>query len=138
MEVKWWLGRARNFDLTPDIIDKQKYGRQVVSWWHSIQPTWRKGDGALPRAVYIDNSGDSGDGTGWETLTRGGPNGFFIIMLMFCWWGLQDRDSQEWKAATADLQRCIERMAVRSEKRRPEPIGEVSRAEKAAAKRRRK
>lgn len=72
------------------------------------------------------------DGLGeWGSLKRGGPNGLFIVMIVFWWWGSADGAlSQEWKAATTDLRRCLERLAVMSAKRPPEAIGEVGRAER--------
>lgn len=82
--------------------------------------------------VRDDRGEDDEDSSGeWESVKRGGPNGLFIVMLVFWWWGTADGAvSQEWKTATTDLRRCLERMAVMSAKRLPEPVGEVGRAEK--------
>lgn len=90
----------------------------------------------MPRTIYVNGDGAND----WETLRRGGPNGFFVVMLAFWWWGAAEKEagefSEEWMVATADLRRCLERMAVTSEKRPPETVGEVGRAEMAKRRKR--
>lgn len=131
-QVKYWISRARKYTIVPDLEGVPRYAATLLSWWDSIQPAWRRGDGSRPQAIYVNRNPDKDeDVDDWAELKKGGPNGFFIILLAFSWWGRSDeKDIQEWNIATADLRRCLERMSVSSEKRPPPQVGEVSTAEK--------
>src|ERR1700683_2697512 len=60
-----------------------------MKWWAHLQPEWQ-GDGPIfPR--------DASEGADWTELQKGGPNGFFLISLGYCWWGSAaiDHDGNE-------------------------------------------
>lgn len=131
-QVKFWISRARKYSIIPEIEEVSVYATTLLSWWDSIQPEWRKGDGSRPQAIYVNRDPDKDeDVSDWAELKKSGPNGFFIVMLAFSWWGRSDeKDLREWNLATADLRHCLERMCISSEKRPAPPVGEVSTAEK--------
>lgn len=129
-QVGWWIARHRKLTTLPPKTDAAAFERDVLLWWNDVQPAWRKGTGSLPVARYQPPSGSDEDVNGWDCLRKSGPNGFFLIILAFHWWGCSAGMSHQWKTGVADLRRCLERLSVSSRKRTPEPIGDVSRSEK--------
>jgi hypothetical protein len=79
-ELNTWLKNGRKMNLVPDISDNvATFGDAWMQWWSSLQPEWR-GDG--PNFSHdIPKSGG-----GWQELRKGGQNGFYLILLSFCWW----------------------------------------------------
>ena len=80
-EIGSWLKNGRKkYSLTPKITGVYKYKKAWYSWWRGLQPAWRLlKSGALSQEVP-----DTGEE--WDSLRRGGPNGFFMIIMAFSWW----------------------------------------------------
>jgi hypothetical protein len=60
-QFSWWTKRARNLSNTPQILDISSFSTQYISWWGTI----------ATKGSYI-----------------GGPNGFFVAMMLLRWWGV--------------------------------------------------
>lgn len=75
-----------------------------------MQPTFRKGDGNIPMAIY-----NTDDGSAWDPLRKSGPNGLVSVMTLLVWWGqaLLDRtqyqtdSSVEWRRMVFDVKACF-------------------------------
>lgn len=97
-----WLKWGRQYTKSPDIRDAEDYASRLLSWWHQLQPGWRRGTGTLPHHQYNGN---------WDTLRKGGKNGMLTVLIMFTWWGrCAAIDWQAWTAATDDLGKSLRGM----------------------------
>jgi hypothetical protein len=89
--INAWLKGGRKFQAMPIIgmSDAGTFGDFWMKWWAHLQPDWR-GDGPVL-------SRDAPEGADWTELQKGGPNGFFLVLLSYCWWGSAaiDDDSDE-------------------------------------------
>lgn len=68
-----------------------------MDWWAHLQPEWR---GVYPLASQPPEDSD------WSELRKGGPNGFFILLLSFVWWGKAIESMEEhkiWLEFSGDL-----------------------------------
>ncbi|KAI0042929.1 hypothetical protein FA95DRAFT_1466290, partial [Auriscalpium vulgare] len=81
-EVKVWFKGGRKPAKPPPLKSVSEYADNWLSWWTSMQPDWRKGDGSWPLERPV---GDEAY-TGWEALCRGGSHGFFIVIISLSWW----------------------------------------------------
>ncbi|KAI0047217.1 hypothetical protein FA95DRAFT_1473861, partial [Auriscalpium vulgare] len=81
-EVHAWQKRGKKATYSPDIKSLAEYGNTWLSWWISMQPEWRVGDGCWPleRAEGEETYSD------WEALCRGGRTGFFVVVMSLSWW----------------------------------------------------
>ncbi|KAI0755868.1 hypothetical protein BC629DRAFT_1275188, partial [Irpex lacteus] len=77
--VKAWIQRHRKYDKPPSDMDAKEFEGRWKAWWETLQPAWRKM--SWPPAQPVELLG--GD---WETLDKGGCNGFFTIILTLVWW----------------------------------------------------
>lgn len=79
--INAWLKCGRKFQTMPIIStsDAGAFGDSWMKWWAHLQPKWR-GDGPV-------FSRDASEGADWTELQKGGANGFFLILLGYCWWG---------------------------------------------------
>ena len=88
-----------------------------------MQPEFRKGEGMLPKEIYVDGGG-SGDV--WAPLRKGGPNGFISVLTLLVWWGqccaAQNRweESTEslWGAVVLDVTKSLEMIVSKAGKKR--------------------
>lgn len=78
-EVAAWLKNGRKYTITPKISDPDKYKASWQNWWQGLQPQWR----LLNDGTFLQKVPDIGEE--WEALRRGGPNGFFMVVLAFSW-----------------------------------------------------
>lgn len=113
-EWSQWAAKTRNgarqYDAIPFIADSADLGFAVAKWWNEMQPTFRKGDGNIPAAIY-----NTDDGSVWDPLRRSGPNGLVSIMTLLVWWGqaLLDRtqyqtdSSVDWRRMVSDVKACF-------------------------------
>lgn len=101
---------ARPYDAIPFIPDSAELGIAVAKWWNKMQPTFRRGTGNIPMAIY-----DVDDGSVWDPLRKSGPNGIVSVLTLLVWWGqaIQDRtqyqtdSSAEWRAIILDVTACM-------------------------------
>jgi len=76
-ELEWWWGRGRqNLKNSPGIEDGKAFGKTLIKYWTSLQPSWR-GPG-LSKNVPNDHV--------WATYAVPGPNGLFLIIVCISWW----------------------------------------------------
>lgn len=89
------------------------FSLQWLSWWNSLQPTWRRNTtaGALPKKAY---TGDL------RSLRKGGPNGFVTALLGLQAWGAADHDSL-WLETVRDVRECLTSFLVATGKRKDGP-----------------
>lgn len=79
-EINTWLKNGRKFSAMPDVTNTvDAFGETWTNWWVHLQPKWR---GKAPPF-----STDAPEGADWSSLQKGGPNGFFLVLLAYCWWG---------------------------------------------------
>jgi hypothetical protein len=135
-EMDVWLKSGRKFHAMPDLTNNAaQFGAAWVEWWSHLQPEWRGKGPVFSTNVPEDAS--------WTELQKGGANGFFLILLSYCWWGsaVLDADGNEieptysqWLKVFRDIEWVLESMVKRldqSLKRvRKEVEGEPSRARK--------
>ena len=101
-----------------------------------MQPTFRQGEGNIPKAIY-----DVEHGAVWDPLRKSGPNGLVSIMTLLVWWGqaildrtqYQKDSSTEWREIVRDVKACFSSIltttVARQAKKRK---GKVSDTEKPA------
>ena len=71
--MKWHRMYSRG-----DNVDAEKFGKSVLNWWITIQPTTRKDWPPVYNSLPEDFS--------FEYFNHGGPNGAFLVVLCLCWW----------------------------------------------------
>lgn len=81
----------------PDVV-VSSYATSWMKWWVYLQPKWR-GEELL---CEVPEDPD------WSELRKGGPNGFFIILISFAWWGQainleDDLEAGSWFEAYEDI-----------------------------------
>lgn len=109
-DIDLWLKNGRKFHAMPVLANPvEAFGKAWPKWWAHLQPAWR-GEGPA-------FSTDTPEECDWTELMKGGPNGFFLILLSYGWWGVGavDADSNEiqpafdeWKSAFQDLDWVLE------------------------------
>lgn len=79
----WFQYGRRQWDKMPHIAedDLEQYADDWWKWWCELQPPFRGKD---PRTMSRVQNADAE----WSQLLKGGPNGFFIILLAVGWWSL--------------------------------------------------
>lgn len=105
-EIDIWLKNGRKFNAMPNLTNSSSvFGAAWVKWWAHLQPEWR-GKGPVFNCEVPE------DAT-WTELQKGGPNGFFLILLSYCWWGsavLDDEGNEiepfysEWVKSLTDIE----------------------------------
>ena len=68
---------ARDFSRG-DNVDAERFGKQVIEWWLTIQPTARKQWPPVYSPFPMDFS--------FDYFNRGGPNGVFLMIVCLLWW----------------------------------------------------
>lgn len=61
-----------------DAVDAEKFGRKVIEWWLTIQPTTRK--------AWPPTYGPLPEDFSFDYFKCGGPNGVFLVILCLTWW----------------------------------------------------
>lgn len=83
-----------------------------------MQPPFRRGEGATPKAIY-----DVEDGTVWDPLRKSGPNGLVSVLTLLVWWGqaiqdrsqYQDDSSVQWRETILDVKACLSSILATTE-----------------------
>jgi hypothetical protein len=102
------MKKHRDYDAMPDLsMQIDDFSTDWWQWWEILQPEWR-GDGP-------DFSRDIPEDASWTEICKGGPNGFFIILLSIAWWGVavQDQSSGiqgDWYDAYEDVSWVLDSM----------------------------
>jgi hypothetical protein len=102
--VSHWLKHGRKYTKPPVITNSQDYGNAWLAWWATLQPTWRRGSGTLPSAIYQCENED------WGKLRLSGKNGMFLVLVSMVWWGRANGMKSHWSAAVTDVKRVLESM----------------------------
>ena len=96
MQVRQWIQAHRQYEKPP-AVKTTEYGVAWRLWWRELQPAVRlDAAGELQRP-----SADVVQGGSWGVLRRGGPNGFFLVLLALGWWVRAAVDKQDVKDAFA-------------------------------------
>jgi hypothetical protein len=106
-QVSDWMQRHRLWDKAPPIDKASEFGAMWKGWWISLQPGWRIMDSwPLAQTGPVEE--------GWETLMKGGGNGFALILLSLSWWMMREKDetrgATESTAAFEDVQWALQQM----------------------------
>jgi hypothetical protein len=92
----------------------EDFGTAWVKWWSKLQPVWRG-----PGPVFSTDTADIPEDNPWPELEKGGPNGFFLVLLSYGWWGAAATDAtgkeieptySEWKNQFTDIEWALENM----------------------------
>jgi hypothetical protein len=98
-EIGIWIKGGRKYDAMPTVaIDT--YSTAWADWWAYLQPEWRGETYPLEVKPPVDSESD------WSQLRKGGPNGIFILLLSFLWWGQtvkSPEDNRTWLEFYVDL-----------------------------------
>lgn len=73
--VAWWRSRARP-SRTPPFNDFESLTKDIIQWWVTLQPRWRK----IKPGKTVRNEGD------WEDLYQPGLNGLLNVVILAHWW----------------------------------------------------
>ncbi|KAJ8472367.1 hypothetical protein ONZ51_g8553 [Trametes cubensis] len=96
MQVRQWIQAHRQYEKPPT-VKATEYGATWVLWWRELQPEIRlDAAGGLQRPPVDVLKGGS-----WGVLRRGGPNGFFLVLLALSWWVKSAVDGRDVKNAFA-------------------------------------
>jgi hypothetical protein len=107
-EIALWISRTRSYANLPTIENCVEYGSLWRGWWKLLQPEWRveeDSDWPLSREVP--------DGEKWESLSKGGANGLFVVLMSLSWWVEQAKDHREKReaeSAVEDVQWVLEQI----------------------------
>jgi hypothetical protein len=71
MKYAWDFSRDDN-------VDAEKFGKAVIQWWITIQPTTRK--------IWPLTYTPLPEGFSFDYFNRGRPNGVFLMILCLAWW----------------------------------------------------
>ena len=82
-EIGTWFQYGRRWDKQPLISSDQivGYTKEWWNWWCGLQPSFR---GRNPQSLSCEVMEDCN----WDSLMKGGQNGFFVILLALYWWYL--------------------------------------------------
>ena len=80
-EIATWMKRHRKPE-TPKDIELDTFEVALLAWWHALQPAWRVTSDVTP--TTFEHTGDTDDG--WDTMRRGGPNGFCLVIVAISWY----------------------------------------------------
>ena len=58
-----------------DTVTVPRFGVDVVNWWGSIQPEWRRSGQDTPQ-----------DPSAWSYILSGGSKGLFLVLMCLSWW----------------------------------------------------
>ena len=105
-EIDHWLKNGHKFNTMLMVNDE--FGTTWMKWWLHLQPEWRGSGLNLSRDIPADGT--------WTELQKGGPNGFFLLILSYCWWGvnvLNREDKQEhtyWEQTYDNIEWVLQKM----------------------------
>lgn len=77
--VRVWLKGKRKLGNIP-IEQVQTFVPSWWAWWETLQPEWRVKSGR-PFSQQLPQGGET-----WQSICKGGVNGFFIVILTLSWW----------------------------------------------------
>lgn len=100
--VGQWIKRGRSTTWRPDAGTCDKFESEFNTWWRSLQPSWRIGDGAGLRRD---------DGQDWDVLRCSGVNGVLSAIAGLFFWAHNSFDGAPtpvWDAAVADVLYAVE------------------------------
>jgi hypothetical protein len=80
------------WNVQPDINNPESFFKQLLRWWDSLQPGWRRG-----RSTVLPQSPD------WEGLRIGGPSGIIVILISLTWCFKNFSEAAELRDMIADI-----------------------------------
>ncbi|KAJ7678295.1 hypothetical protein DFH06DRAFT_954970, partial [Mycena polygramma] len=97
-QIGQWVQRARTG--VPDIPDVAAFAENFKTWWHDINPAWRKKSDPMEKK----------DGP-WASMDMPGPNGFLNVLICLNWWRERlSEESGDWKDAVEDVVWVLKKM----------------------------
>lgn len=72
----------RDYEKLPKIRSAAQFAVGWKSWWISLQPPSRLAHGETWPIARVEPS----NAEEWDTVHRGGCNGFFLLILTLAWW----------------------------------------------------
>ncbi|SJL12519.1 uncharacterized protein ARMOST_15946 [Armillaria ostoyae] len=94
-----WLDGVRSFSDLLSINEIDQFGHSMVTWWNSIQPTWRQSVEGLPLPKYDEL---------FACLRKGGQNGIVTVIFGLFWWRKNLDGSSQWHALVTDVSNTLD------------------------------
>jgi len=107
--VRDWIQRARKPTWAP-ATSGTAIGESFWTWWHAIQPEWRRGKGGNGRDMVRD-------GNDWTAVDVNGPNGLSTVMAVLFFWGVDVRSRRDhkgiadWARGLGDVTFVLQKLA---------------------------
>jgi hypothetical protein len=115
-----WTAKAhhgqRCYASVPTITEPAEFGHTIALWWNDMQPEFRKGEGMLPKEIYVDGGG-SGDVWAVGTSAERWSKRFCIGSNTYCVVGEESTESL-WGAVVLDVTKSLEIIASKAGKKR--------------------
>jgi hypothetical protein len=99
--VAAWFKNGRKLKNIPAIENIDGYVGAWITWWTSLQPSWRGLNLARKKPMEHES---------WEQICKGGNNGFFIIMITLAWWKVHGGASDQFQEMLEDVMWVCEQM----------------------------
>jgi hypothetical protein len=99
------MKRGRTYSRGDD-VDAEKFGKAVLKWWLTIQPTTRKTWPPVYGALPNDFS--------FRFFNHAGPNGVFLMVLCLGWWANAlepGMDFADFNLVVSDVHWVLEKIA---------------------------
>ena len=83
--------------------EESKYAEQWKTWWRSLNPDWRQGDGGRLLSPVVQ-----GD---WTCMLHAGSNGFVNVLAGLIAYH-EVSTEEEWKEAAVDVASVLEQLVI--------------------------
>lgn len=90
---------VRSFSDPLSISDIDQFGNAMITWWNSIQPTWRQNAEGLPLRKYDES---------FACLRKGGQNGIVTVIFGLFWWRKNLNGSSQWLTLVTDVSNMLD------------------------------
>ncbi|KAF8166957.1 hypothetical protein BJ912DRAFT_829011, partial [Pholiota molesta] len=77
-----WI-QKRRYDQIPSLPDVQVFADEWVSWWNSIQPTWRRSTVPNTLPLPLSSAKPNEDVC---MLRKHGASGLVVVIASLAWW----------------------------------------------------
>lgn len=91
-EIARWFKYGRRLygkKNMPHILSIQDYEDKWIEWWSAAQPEWRNTN------VWPFIQEDNVVERDWGSLTEGGKDGLFLVLISLGWWLHTQKDTRE-------------------------------------------
>lgn len=98
-----WIHKCR-YEQIPSVLDIQVFADEWVSWWNSIQPTWRCSTVPNTLPLPLSSAKPNEDVC---VLRKYGSSGLVVVITSLVWWASARNTDACWEAAVVNLHSCV-------------------------------